>query len=99
MTNYEVEQRFWRGKAGHSLNVRSTGDKLFSYYTCILQRLADDRIVGNVTRYSVSTSKHQSVCGVRGADILVDGIARGTQDLTKYAERMTMSEVGSHGNM
>ena len=55
--------------------------RIFSYDTCILQTLADGTVIGNVTWYSVTTSKHQSRAGSRTADILVDNIPEGTQYL------------------
>ncbi len=55
--------------------------RIMSYDTCILQRLADGTTIGNVTRYSVTTSRHQNRAGSRTADILVDDIPEGTQYL------------------
>lgn len=55
--------------------------RIFSYDTCILQRLEDGTTVGNVTRYSVTTSKHQTKARSRTADVLVDNVPEGTQYL------------------
>ena len=59
----------------------SSDGRIFSYETCILQTLEDGTTVGNVTRYSVTTSKHQSRAGSHTADILVNNIPEGTQYL------------------
>lgn len=63
-------------------HYRILGDgRIMSYDTCILQRLADGATIGNVTKYSVTTSRHQSRAGSRLADVLVDNIPEGTQYL------------------
>ncbi len=80
LTNREVCVRFWQSKEGHNRSISSTGDKLFSYSTCILQR-RDGKVVGNVTKYSRTTSKHQSLARVRSVDYVVGGVRRGTKDL------------------
>ena len=63
MTNAEVVREFLRGRQAKSStgNLWTTGDRLFSYRTCIAQRLSDVVIIVNDTRYSATTStKHQS---------------------------------------
>ena len=55
--------------------------RIMSYNTCIFQRLADGTTIGNITKYSTTTSKHQSRAGSRTADILVNNIPEGTQYL------------------
>ena len=58
MTNKEVARGFIRKLPLSSSNLYSTEDgKLFSYNTCIAQHLYDE-IIGNSTKYSVTTSKH-----------------------------------------
>lgn len=86
MTNREVVQAFVRGEKGKSGSLKSTGDKLFSYQTAIAQRvvgngeLLSDYVI-NTTKYSVTTSRHQSLLrrelggtarGVRGVPCGVD---------------------------
>jgi hypothetical protein len=66
-----VGNAFWNKKAAKGSSVHSSGNKLFSYGTVILQRLSNGRTIGNVTKYSVTTSKHQSQVGVRRASRLV----------------------------
>lgn len=59
MTNEQVVMNFWMHKAGKSLNMKSTGDKLFSYATCVAE-WHDDTLYLNTTKYSVTTSKQTS---------------------------------------
>ena len=59
------------------------GTKLYSYETVILQRLDDHSIVANITKYSHTTSVHQSIARVRQhvAHKQLDSVPRGTADL------------------
>ena len=58
----------------------------WSYSTRLIQPLPDGRTVGNVTKYSVTTSCHQSKAHVHECDVLVDGVPKGAIDLTKYVK-------------
>ena len=62
MNNKSVINAFICGKSAKSSNGKlySNGEKLYSYYTVIGQRLADGTIILNRTKYSVSTSKIQT---------------------------------------
>ena len=82
-----VGEAFWKGKAAKGSSVHSSGDKLFSYGTVILQRLGNGRTIGNITKYSTTTSKHQSQTSVRRATKTVSGVPRGTTDLRPYANK------------
>ena len=82
-----VGEAFWAHKAASGNSVHSSGDKLFSYGTVILQRLGNGRTIGNVTKYSVTTSKHQSQTGVRRATKTVSGVTRGDKDLRPYFKK------------
>jgi len=82
LSNQDVVQCFYDGKAGHNRSLRSTGDKLFSYQTVILQRIRGI-LVGNTTKYSRTTSKHQTLAKVHHADSTVQHI-KGAQDLSQY---------------
>ena len=84
MSTSDVGRAFWSKRAAGGSSVHSSGDKLFSYSTVILQRLANGKTVGNVTKYSATTSKHQSQVGVRMATHLVSGVPRGVTDLRPY---------------
>jgi hypothetical protein len=56
----------------------------FSYETIILQVLDDGSTIGNVTRYSNTTSRHQSKVGARTADVLVTDIPEGSYNLVPF---------------
>ena len=96
MTNYDVCIAFVNGSnnGAHSLNMRVShdGSKLFSYGTVIAQKLPNGAILLNSTKYSVSTSKHQSYarCAIsRFASTLKTyytdkHVPMGTYDLTHY---------------
>lgn len=70
----------WRNDGKSHYKVMKDG-RIFSYSTCIFQTLEDGTTIGNVTKYSVTTSKHQNKAGCRAADVLVDNVAEGTQYL------------------
>ena len=68
MTNRQVGQVFLKKGKGKSLNMTSTGDKLFSYNTVIAEWI-DGKLVFNTTKYSRTTSKQTN--WLRGyADVL-----------------------------
>lgn len=87
MRNQEVISKFVNfAESAATTNVRSTGDKLFNYYTCIAQR-HEGKIILNVTRYSVTTSKMQGYVRreLSGYDVTeVTGVPRGTCNLVPY---------------
>lgn len=87
MRNQEVISKFVNfAESAATANVRSTGDKLFNFYTCIAQR-HEGKIIVNVTRYSVTTSKMQNnlLCELSGYDVIeVTNVPRGTCDLVPY---------------
>ena len=61
-TNAKVIDDFIHGiefSENKSLRVGTGARKLFSYNTCICQRVGDDNFYYNDTRYSNTTSKHQ----------------------------------------
>jgi len=60
-SNSDVTQAFAKGKTAKSGTMYSTGDKLYSYGTVIATRQADGRVVLNNTKYSVTTSRQQSL--------------------------------------
>ena len=87
MRNQEVISKFVHfAESAATANVRSTGDKLFNYYTCIAQR-HESKIIVNVTRYSVTTSKIQNYLRGEMANkdvIEVANVPLGTFDLIPY---------------
>lgn len=88
----DVGRAFWSGRAASANRVHSSGDKLFSYGTVLLQRLSNGQTIGNVTKYSATTSKHQSQVGASMATKKVSGVPRGTTDLRPYLKRKQHSE-------
>ena len=90
MRNQEVISKFVNfAESAATANVRSTGDKLFNYYTCIAQR-HEGKIIVNVTRYSATTSKIQ--CYLRrelsGYDVIkVTSVPIGTCNLVPYINK------------
>lgn len=63
-TNKDVVEAFLRGDILSNTNMTSTGDRLFSYNTCIAERYTYrglPRCAVNDTKYSVTTSKHHTL--------------------------------------
>jgi hypothetical protein len=85
MRNKEVVEGFRDGLMCHSEHLYSEFGKLYSYSTCIAQWVGD-RVYLNCTKYSVTTSRHQSlvksICNPYR--IFHDDIPRGIQKLDKY---------------
>jgi hypothetical protein len=76
------------------------GDDYYSYNTCIRTTLGDGVSVGNVTKYSTTTSKHQSgrFANVKDCDFKVDNIDRGVSadDLRAIATSKDLSTLLRH---
>ena len=90
MRNQEVISKFAHfAESAATANVRSIGDKLFNYETCIAQR-HEGKVIVNVTRYSVTTSKIQN-CLLRELSdydvIKVASVPRGTRNLVPYINK------------
>ena len=60
-------------------------NRIYSYHTCIRQRLPNGLTIGNVTRYSRLTSIHQAQAKCRQCDIILDYVPRDTDDLLHIA--------------
>ena len=84
MSNIYTIEQFKKGKPYKSKSVRSTGDKLFSYSTIICQRLEDGTTIGNITKYSPTTSRHQSMADVKYCDFVISKVPIGASDLECY---------------
>ena len=82
MRNQEVISKFVNfAESAATANVRSIGNKLFNYETCIAQR-HEGKIIVNATRYSVTTSKIQNYLRreLSGYDVIeVTSVPRGTE--------------------
>ena len=68
--------------------------KVYSYQTVIRQMIAGGLTIGNVTRYSVTTSKHQVRADVRSCDVLLDDVPEGAGDLLALAVERGLVPVG-----
>lgn len=94
MKNKEVCKEFICHRVASGSNLVSTGDKLFSYNTCIAQWHSNG-VIYNETKYSSTTSRHQSYLksaithniGWERA-VIVDNINFNTRDLTPDYERI-----------
>lgn len=62
MRNEEVVKAFCEGKKARSStgSLWSTGDCLYSYHTCIAEYSVDGKLYINLTKYSTTTSHHQT---------------------------------------
>ena len=86
MTNKQVSEKFLQGKPGRSLNMTSTGNKLYSYNTVIVQWI-DGKLVFNTTKYSRTTSK-QTNWIKQHCDIVIDDyVPFNTHDLKPYLNK------------
>jgi hypothetical protein len=85
----KIGRAFWEGKALKGSSVHSTGDKLFSYGTVILQRLPDGHVIA---KYSVTTSKHQNQVNINDAYVTIGEIPQGTSDLFDYLKNFNILE-------
>lgn len=97
-TNREVAEAFVLGNTSANANMTSTGDRLFSYHTCIaesfLNRYNEICFVVNHTRYSNTTTRHRNYVNdeihtliLKGFIVIVkrvDDVPRGTQSLKQY---------------
>ena len=83
MTNQQVGEKFLKGEKGKSLNMESTGDKLFSYNMVIAQWV-DNRMVFNTTKYSRTTSKQTSWIKSYADMATTEYVPFNTHDLRPY---------------
>ncbi len=96
MTNFDVCVCFVNGtkNGAHSLSmsISDNGDRLYSYGTVIAQKLQNGAIVLNDTKYSMTTSHHQShiryAVSVYAKTLKIyhtdKNVPRGTYDITRY---------------
>lgn len=85
MRNEDVVKGFRDGVTCHSEHLYSEHGKLYSYSTCIAQKVGDS-IYLNETKYSCTTSHHQTlvrrICNPYR--IMCDSIPRNIVKLDKY---------------
>lgn len=89
MSNKNVILAFLNEEQAKSLSLFSTGDKLFSYNTCIAEWLTSDTILININKYSVTTSKHLTLLrnNIKNQYSCIEinkQIDRGTQSLIQF---------------
>ena len=79
----EVAEAFLKYEKASTNNIYSTGNKLFSYSTCIAQH-SEGRIIGNATKYSSTTSKHLSYVKRNVTKWTTKNVPVETSDLLNY---------------
>lgn len=93
MRNIEVIKQFLNKSSGNSdnRNLISTGDKLINYTTCIAE-WNNDSIMVNMTKYSSSTSRIQTMLISKlrfGHKVVqIENVPINTKYLWKHNERM-----------
>lgn len=58
LTNEDVVLKFYEKEQGHTQNLRSYGDKLMSYNTCIAQHFGLNGILINISNYDDNAIKN-----------------------------------------
>lgn len=95
MKTKDLCKKFVNGaKKGKLSNMYISDNKLFSYDTCICERVVNERgyynFIFNKTKYSISTSKQQTylISALYGENVIeVDNIDLNTTSLIKYANK------------
>ena len=86
-SNFDVAKAFYQKKRLSNKNLTSTGNKLISFSTTIAERICVDAdivlIVKNVTKYSITTSKHQAYIHKYNC-VTKDNVPKNTANLRKY---------------
>ena len=83
MRNEDVAKAFLNRRTASVNNLSSSGDKLFSYNTCIAQWVGST-LIGNATKYSTTTSRHLGYIKQCIKCWTSKIVPMGTQDLTNY---------------
>jgi hypothetical protein len=94
ISNENLINAFINSQCAQNGSMRTNGDKLFSYATCIAQKTSDG-ILFNVCKYSTTTSKQQTYTRralEKGRHKFIEvgedcHICRGTTDLTRYVKK------------
>lgn len=66
-------------------NFVDHGDAAYSYTTKIKETTLDGVTIGNDTKYSVTTSRHQNKAGVKFCDIVLTDVPKNTHNLSQVA--------------
>lgn len=64
--------------------LKVIGKRAWSYNTAIQDVLPDGRSIGNITKYSATTSTHQGKVGAKNADVIVSDVPQGAQNLAQW---------------
>lgn len=74
--------------------LRIYGGNAFSYHTMIRQQVPGSSVnIGNITRYSTTTSRHQKLARVHSCDILLDNVPQNCSDLFQLAHERGLIRV------
>ena len=63
------------------LRYSPDGSHVYSYQTCIRQTLSDGKTVGNITWYSLTTTRHQAIAMSSDCNIVLSHVPEGTKEL------------------
>lgn len=88
MRNEDVVKAFLHKMPLHTINLHSTGNKLFSYDTCIAEWTDNDILIGNATKYSSTTSKHMYYIKSYVDEWTTKDVPRGTMSLINYVNKL-----------
>lgn len=69
-------------------NFVDHGDSAFSYTTKIFETTLAGVTIGNATKYSVTTSKHQNKAEVKKADLVLLNVPINTRSLSEIAFKL-----------
>ena len=67
-------------------NYIELGDRIYSYDTLLVEPLPDYGFIGNITKYSATTSKHQSKARVKYCRIMIGDVPTGCSSLVALAK-------------
>ncbi len=84
--NAGVKKAFIEGQKARSSNgnISTDGERLYSYSTCIAEKLPDGSIFHNATYYSVTTSAKHNNGYIGDIGLVCDNVPRGTSSLKDY---------------
>lgn len=94
MTTQDVISKFINGATkGKASSLEISGEKLYNYSTVIAQRI-NGAVVLNVTKYSMTTTKHQNrlrreIPNAR----TIDDVPQGASDLSRYLGLKALAEA------
>ena len=66
-------------------SLRHTATRTYSYSTPIRQTLGNGLTIGNVTKYSRTTARHQNAMGCKLCDVVLDNVPKECDDLLQLA--------------